>query len=77
MNTSILNNFLRFISIIVLILSSSPSFSRTRIDDLKTTIQKCSDAFENGDIEDIKLNFPLAEQQALILAMQKRQVQKK
>jgi len=71
MNTSIFNNFLRFSSIIVLIFSSSPSFSQTRIDDLKTTIQKCSDAFENGDIEDIKLNFPLVEQQQLILAMQK------
>jgi hypothetical protein len=64
-------NMKYILSFIAILFLSSVSFAQPTTNDLQNYVEKCNNAFESGTIEDIKLNFPLVEQQAIILAMQK------
>lgn len=65
------------LSLIVILFLSSISLAQSTANNLQHDVERCNDAFESGTIEDIKLNFPLVEQQGIILAMQKGKYQRK
>jgi len=70
----------RFLPLITIFFIYSFSIAQTtsdKADNLRLYIERCNTAFESGSIEDIKLNFPLTEQQGIILAMQKGKYQRK
>jgi hypothetical protein len=65
------------LSLIAILFLSGVSFAQSPANNLQNYVERCNGAFASGTIEDVKLNFPLAEQQAIILAMQKGKYQRK
>jgi len=65
------------LSLIAILFLSSVSLAQSTTNNLQNYVKRCNEAFESGTIEDIKLNFPLDEQQRIILAMQKGKYQRK
>ena len=65
------------LSLIAILFLSSVSLAQSITNNLQNYVKRCNEAFESGTIEDIKLNFPLGEQQRIILAMQKGKYQRK
>ena len=65
------------LSLIAILFLSSVSLAQSTANNLQNDVERCNNAFENGTIEDVKLNFPLVQQQAIILAMQKGKYQRK
>ncbi|OWK72373.1 M1 family aminopeptidase [Pedobacter sp. AJM] len=65
------------LSLIAILFLSSISLAQSTANNLQHDVERCNNAFESGTIEDIKLNFPLVEQQGIILAMQKGKYQRK
>jgi len=70
-------NMKSVLSIIAILFVSSVSLAQSTANNLQNDIERCNNAFESGTIEDVKLNFPLAQQQRIILAMQKGKYQRK
>lgn len=59
------------LAFLFLLISNSSLFAQVPVTDLDFAILRCEKAFESGTEEDIKTNFPLPEQQELLLSLDK------